>query len=96
MYRGWAIPGAREYQIGQQVLVYFDPLDPNKSASLTNSEIASLNGARLTVGLSLVPFRPLKIANPARKRENSQIFSHWRQSVGLYGGRSRIRRANTV
>jgi hypothetical protein len=32
MYSGWAIPTTREYQIGQQVLVYYDPLDPNKSA----------------------------------------------------------------
>jgi hypothetical protein len=32
MYTGWAIPGTREYQIGQQVLVYYDSLDPNTSA----------------------------------------------------------------
>lgn len=31
MYTGWAIPSTRDYKIGQQVLVYYDPLDPNKS-----------------------------------------------------------------
>ena len=31
MYAGWEIPATQDYQIGQQVLVYYDPLDPNKS-----------------------------------------------------------------
>jgi len=30
MYTGWAIPGI-DYQIGQKVLVYYDPLNPDKS-----------------------------------------------------------------
>lgn len=30
MYAGWAIP-SKDYQIGQKVFVYYDPLDPNKS-----------------------------------------------------------------
>jgi hypothetical protein len=32
VYSGWAIPSADDYKIGQQVLVYYDPLDPDKSA----------------------------------------------------------------
>jgi hypothetical protein len=32
IYTGWAIPSTRDYRIGQQVLVYYDPMDPNKSA----------------------------------------------------------------
>jgi hypothetical protein len=32
VYSGWAIPETSEYKIGQQVLVYYDPLDPDKSA----------------------------------------------------------------
>jgi hypothetical protein len=31
-YSGWAIPSTHEYQIGEQVLVYYDPLDPSTSA----------------------------------------------------------------
>jgi hypothetical protein len=30
MHTGWAIPGS-DYQIGQKVLVYYDPLDPDRS-----------------------------------------------------------------
>ncbi len=30
-YTGWEIP-AREYEIGQRVLVYYDPLDPTTSS----------------------------------------------------------------
>jgi hypothetical protein len=30
MYTGWAIPST-DYEIGQKVLVYYDPLDPDKS-----------------------------------------------------------------
>jgi hypothetical protein len=32
VHSGWAIPETSEYKIGQQVLVYYDPLDPDKSA----------------------------------------------------------------
>jgi hypothetical protein len=32
VYTGWASPSADEYQIGQKVLVYYDSLDPHKSA----------------------------------------------------------------
>ena len=31
MYTGWAIPPTSDYQIGQQVLVYYDSINPNKS-----------------------------------------------------------------
>jgi hypothetical protein len=31
LYTGWQIP-LREFQIGQRVLVYYDPLDPTKSS----------------------------------------------------------------
>ena len=31
VYTGWSIPVNGEFKIGQQVLVYYDPLDPAKS-----------------------------------------------------------------
>jgi hypothetical protein len=43
LYTGWAIPTTTDYQIGQQVLVYYDPVDPNKSQLGDFSE----NGSRI-------------------------------------------------
>jgi hypothetical protein len=40
-YRGWEIPHKREYSIGEQITVYYDPIDPNRSA-LTSFEELSL------------------------------------------------------
>jgi hypothetical protein len=37
-YTGWEIPSRTEYQIGQQVVVFYDPLDPNKSALVDFAE----------------------------------------------------------
>jgi hypothetical protein len=52
MYAGWAIPATRDYQIGQQVLVYYDPLDPNKSQLADFAE----NGPRILGPVSFCLF----------------------------------------
>ena len=51
-YRGWEIPKKKEYNIGEQVVVYYDPIDPSRSA-LTDFNETSLSLSGFIVCLVL-------------------------------------------
>ena len=51
-YRGWEIPHKSEYTVGEQVTVYYDPINPTRSA-LTGFEELSLRDLGLILLLLL-------------------------------------------
>ncbi|MFZ0337549.1 MAG: DUF3592 domain-containing protein [Terracidiphilus sp.] len=70
-FTGWATPGDRDFVIGQQIIVYYDPVDPSENSAYDFGEVNP--GGFVFIGFCLLAciFYPFLIYHQRRLRKGS-------------------------